>query len=44
MNQHDEVLLSIKGYGEIHGTVRHVSDDGNVGLMFKKALIGDLPN
>ena len=38
----DEVILSIEGYGDIEATVRRV-EDGSLGLMFHKALSGELP-
>ncbi len=38
----DEVILSIEGYGDVEATVRRV-EDGLLGLMFHKALSGELP-
>ncbi len=38
----DEVMLSIPAYGEVAAEVRRVSE-WDVGLLFQKALIGDLP-
>ncbi len=38
----DEVMLMIPGYGEVAATVRRVSEE-HVGLIFREALIGDLP-
>ena len=38
----DEVMLSIPAYGEVAAAVRRVSEE-DVGLLFRKALIGDLP-
>ncbi len=38
----DEVMLTIPAYGEVAATVRRVSKE-HVVLIFRKALIGDLP-
>ncbi len=38
----DEVMLSIPAYGEVAAEVRRVSE-WDVGLLFQKALISDLP-
>lgn len=38
----EEIVLSIEGYGDVSGTVRRIGE-GEVALMFHKALVGELP-
>lgn len=42
LSKDDDVILSIKGYGNIAAKVRRIAD-GEVGLMFQQAIVGELP-